>query len=93
MLGMDISPIARAVQKVGLKDLEKGLGITYQAIRRWERNGRMPRTEWTGETDYGRRIELLTEGEVTDQQLRAWSEARLREPADPIPADPAQKAA
>lgn len=49
-------PITKAIEVVGLGKLAGVCGVTYQAIRKWERAGRLPRTEWTGETNYARKI-------------------------------------
>jgi len=53
----------------GVSRLAEALGVSYQAIRKWERAGRLPRTEWTGETAYAEKIEALTSGRVTREQL------------------------
>ncbi|MBU9502861.1 hypothetical protein KTE58_23750 [Burkholderia multivorans] len=34
--------------------------VTYQAVKKWAAKGRLPRTEWTGETDYSSAIERIT---------------------------------
>jgi len=66
-------PIANAARLVGLACLARELGLSHQAIRKWQRAGRMPRTEWTGETHYSQAIERLTFGAVTrDQLLAPW---------------------
>ena len=44
-------------------------GITYQAVLKWIEKGRLPRTEWTGETNYARIIERLTKGKFKRKQL------------------------
>lgn len=81
------NPICEAVDIVGLANLAAGLGVTYQAIRKWEHAGRMPRTEWTGETLYGQKIESLTDGKVTkDRLLQGWMPPEARsQNADPHP--------
>ena len=61
--------ITKAIQIVGIYKLGKACGISYQAIYRWEAKGRLPRTEWTGETDYASRIEEATKGVITRDQL------------------------
>lgn len=61
--------ISKAIQIVGIYKLGKACGISYQAIYRWETKGRLPRTEWTGETDYASRIEEATKGVITRDQL------------------------
>lgn len=71
MIGMEQNLISQAVEIVGLAKLARVLGVTYQAIRKWETKGRLPRTEWTGETDYASLIELATEGKVSKACLLA----------------------
>lgn len=77
MRGMSNSdPIAEAVGRVGLSCLARELKLSHQAIRKWQRARRMPRTEWTGETEYSHAIERLTAGAVTrDQLLAPWPTA------------------
>lgn len=53
----------------GISKLADALGVSYQAVRKWERAGRLPRTEWTGETNYSATIESLTGGRVTRERL------------------------
>ncbi len=66
-------PLQAAIAHVGLSRLAKELGVTHQAVRKWEAAGRMPRTEWTGETAYCAAIARLTaerpEGAVTREML------------------------
>lgn len=66
---MTTPPLSRAIEIVGLQPLAKALSVTYQAIRKWEAMGRLPRTEWTGETNYASIIEQQTNGEITRAQL------------------------
>lgn len=61
--------LAKAIEIVGLQKLADGLGLTYQAIRKWEAAGRLPRTEWTGETAYAEKIERMCGGAVTRREL------------------------
>lgn len=56
---------------VGLSKLARGCGVTHQAVRKWQAARRMPRTEWTGESNYSARIELMTQGAVKRQALMA----------------------
>ncbi len=66
---MEHNLISQAIEIVGLAKLARSLGVTYQAIRKWEARGRLPRTEWTGETDYASLIEAETEGRITKVEL------------------------
>jgi predicted site-specific integrase-resolvase len=68
---MSANLITEAIEIVGLQPLADGLGVTYQAIRKWEKAGRLPRTEWTGETNYAALIERLTKRRVTRKALLA----------------------
>lgn len=51
-------PIEAAIAALpgGLPALAQLLGVSYVAIRKWQERGRLPRTEWTGETQYAARI-------------------------------------
>ena len=62
------NPVSEAIEIIGLKPLANACGVTYQAVRRWEK-GNMPRTEWTGESNYSQIIETLTDGKVTRSRL------------------------
>lgn len=74
MPGMDTSPpLDRAIDLVGLTALARECKVSHQAVRKWQRAGRMPRTEWTGETRYCHVIERVTLGRVTrGELLQAW---------------------
>lgn len=53
-------------------------GITRKAVYGWIARGRLPRTEYTGETDYAKQLEEATNGAVTAEELlnpRADTEA------------------
>lgn len=66
--------ITQAIAQVGLGKLAAACGVTYQALRKWEKAGRLPRTDWTGETDYAEAIEQATDSKISRACLRAWSE-------------------
>lgn len=61
--------ISKAIELTGLRPLAKMCGVTPQALYKWEAKGRVPRTDWTGETDYARCIETATKGQITRDQL------------------------
>ncbi|QVN18943.1 hypothetical protein [Burkholderia pyrrocinia] len=67
-----MNPIESAVAHVGsITAFTKALNerierpVTYQAVRKWIAKGRLPRTEWTGETEYSQAIEAITGGAVS----------------------------
>jgi hypothetical protein len=57
-----------AIKQCGIQRIAAALGVTYPAVHKWRKMG-MPRTEWTGETDYAAKIEVLTDGAITAQKL------------------------
>jgi hypothetical protein len=44
-------------------------GLSGKAVMRWYKNGKPPRTEYTGETNYAQLIELACEGKVKADSL------------------------
>lgn len=63
--------IESAANKVGgIRMLAALLGVSYQAIRKWQKKGCMPRTEWTGETHYCETIERVTNGGISQDALK-----------------------
>lgn len=63
------NPITQVIAELGLGKMASHLGVSYQAIRKWEKAGRFPRTEWTGETRYAEKLEILTQQKFTKQAL------------------------
>jgi DNA-binding transcriptional regulator YiaG len=75
---MNISPISKAIQALGLQPLAKLCGVTYQAVRKWEAAGRLPRTEWTGETDYASKISAACADKGVDVSVESLKTIRSR---------------
>jgi hypothetical protein len=73
------NPIESAIEIIGLAQLSRELKVSHQAIRKWQRAGRLPRTEWTGETEYSQLIENITGGAVSRSLLLAkWPAAESK---------------
>jgi DNA-binding transcriptional regulator YdaS (Cro superfamily) len=45
-------------------------GLSGKAVEKWRKRGRLPRTEYTGETHYAELIERATEGAIQQADLR-----------------------
>lgn len=58
----------KAIEIAGKAHLARELGVAYQSMDKWPIRG-MPRTEWTGETEYWRVIQFETGGQVTKDML------------------------
>ena len=71
--------------------LAKHMGLSYQAVQKWQKAGRMPRTEWTGETQYSEQIEVVTGGQVTKATLLGrWHGGHSVATPSPAPIESAQ---
>lgn len=53
----------------GPKIVGPACGVSYQAALKWYRKGRLPRTEWTGETKYATVLEQLTDGKYKAREI------------------------
>ena len=63
-------------QAIGLRGwapLAKALGVSEQAVRKWRDAGRLPRSEFSGETKYAEVIDTETGGMVRASDLIEWS--------------------
>lgn len=60
--------VSKAIEIAGLRPLADACDVSYQAVRKWEKHG-LPRTEWTGETDYSGTIQRMTKGKVRKADL------------------------
>ena len=70
-----VNYISTAITLVGLQPLAATCGVTYQALRKWEKNGRLPRTEYSGETQYAALIAAVCREK--DPRTRITREALL----------------
>lgn len=66
---MTKSAIERAIDICGMYAIAKKFNLTVPAIIGWRTRKRLPRTEWTGETNYAEGLEELTKGKVTKEML------------------------
>lgn len=63
-------PIARCVALLGYSGVARICGVDQRAVRRWVSNGRLPRTEATGETNYAGAL-ARNQKAVSKRDLRA----------------------
>lgn len=64
-----MSGINRAIEILGTPTIGRACGVSAEAVRKWGLKGRMPRTEYTGETAYAPIISDLTDGRVPVTEL------------------------
>jgi hypothetical protein len=66
---MKTNLITKAIEIIGLNALAAACSVTRQAIRRWEKSGRVPRSDFTRETHYASIIEIESKGQITEAEL------------------------
>lgn len=65
-----MNPIQRAVIAVGGRTIASSLlGISYVAVRKMSEKGVLPRTDYTGETNYAHILAANSGGKVTEAWL------------------------
>lgn len=69
MRHMNISTI---ITEVGLTRIAVACGVSPAAVHKWKSIGRLPRTDFTGETSYAETISSL-HGHVTPELIREMS--------------------
>lgn len=55
---------------------KQGIELTPWAVNKWLRAGRLPRTEYTGETSYAKAFEIAVDGKVTAAALLELGRAK-----------------
>jgi len=66
------SALSRAISAIGgLQAVGDLLHVSPQAVHKWLKKGRLPRTEWTGETTYAEQMSAAANGAVTKEELLA----------------------
>jgi hypothetical protein len=66
---MSKSTLKQAISEAGgIKAVSLATGKSYEAVRKWTKNG-LPRTEWTGETQYSVVIASLQNQYTVDDLL------------------------
>lgn len=55
----------------GPRMVAMALGLSRQAVDKWVKQGHLPRTEWTDETDYAGTLEAMAVGGVSRADLLA----------------------
>ena len=61
--------LKKAFKMIGKVKLAEHLGISYQAMDRWLLRNEMPATEFSGKTKYSKKIQEVTNGQVTIEDL------------------------
>lgn len=65
-----MTPLEKAVHEVGgVPACARICSISAPAVRKWRQRGRLPRTEYTGETQHAKRMAAASDGAFTAEWL------------------------
>lgn len=59
----------KAIKLLGAYKIARICGVRGPSVYKWIANGRLPRTEWTGETMYAQKIADASNGEISKDAL------------------------
>lgn len=60
--GMNQNTLEDVIKTVRVSVVSDVCGVSQRAIYKWINNGKLPRTEYTGETNYAEKIALASNG-------------------------------
>ena len=65
-----MNPMQKAIAAVGGRTIAANLlGMSYVAIRKMEEKGALPRTDYTGETNYAQTLANNSHGQISKEWL------------------------
>ncbi len=65
-----MSPLELAILFLGgYQGTGRVCGVTFMTVGRWIKQGKLPRTELSGDTDYASKIEQALKGKITRDEL------------------------
>ena len=62
--------IKQVVKNTGLKKAAEACGVSQTAVQKWMKNGRLPRTEWTGESRHAEVLAGIGSHGLSADQIR-----------------------
>lgn len=63
------SPVAKAIEFFGRTKVSEITGVSRPAVRKWERNGYFPHTDYSGKTAHARKLVDASEGHFNIDDL------------------------
>lgn len=61
--------LRKAIASIGVQKVSDRCKVSVRAVYKWCEKGVLPRTEYTGETNYAEQIEELSNGQYKKDQL------------------------
>ena len=68
-------PLRSAIDEVGLQPAGRLCNVTWQAVAKWLKDG-LPRSEWTGETNYAEILSKETGGKISKKAILDYHSAK-----------------
>lgn len=66
---MPTPALGDVIKSVKVSVVAHACGLTPKAIYKWIERGTLPRTEFTGETEYAKRIANASQGKFTELEI------------------------
>jgi hypothetical protein len=80
MQEVKLPTLAEAIKEVGVITISSACGCSVRSIYKWMKKGCLPRTDFTGETNYAAQIALASQGKFSKEFIKAIS--RPQKPSD-----------
>lgn len=74
---MQTPALGDVIKSVKVSVVARACGVTPKAIYKWIERGALPRTDFTGETDYAMRIAVASDGRFTASEILAISKSNI----------------
>ncbi|MGX1958415.1 Cro/Cl family transcriptional regulator [Serratia proteamaculans] len=74
---MNTTTLAEVLRAVRVSVVAEACGLTPKAIYKWMERGSLPRTEFTGETNYAERIARSSGGRYSASEIRRISKQQV----------------
>lgn len=65
--------LTEAIKEVGVTQISSACGCSVRSIYKWMKKGSLPRTDFTGETNYAEKIAKASHGKFTTELIKAIS--------------------
>lgn len=65
--------LAEAIKEVGVMAISLACGCSTRSIYKWMKKGSLPRTDFTGETDYAGKIATASQGKFSPEFIKSIS--------------------
>ena len=67
------NPLTEAIELTSVTAIAVACAVSHQAVRKWEKAGRLPASEHAGKTRYAARIAHATGRRIKVAAIRNWS--------------------